>query len=192
MNYEPKGSFFMYIKRVVNMAKRGRKSRYETHVKPYLERIPKWRRDGLTEKQVATKLGVAYSTFRKYIKEFPALMAALKKGKAELIEEIEDSLYKKAQGFECEETKTYIEKNGNGRQKQKVEKIKKFFPPDTTAIIFALTNLRKEKWKHKQQIEHTGKMEHDIFSKPDLSKLNNKELEDLEKLIKKSSNPSKP
>jgi len=44
------------------MSKPKRKTKWDTHVQPNLNRIPKWRRDGLTEKQVAQKLGVAYST----------------------------------------------------------------------------------------------------------------------------------
>lgn len=31
------------------MAKRGRKSKWDTHVLPNLDRIPKWRRDGMTD-----------------------------------------------------------------------------------------------------------------------------------------------
>lgn len=140
------------------LAKRGRKSKYKTHVEPNLEKIAHWRKDGLTEEQVAKRCGVAYSTFRTYIKKYPALMAALKKGKEDLIIEVENSLYKRAMGYEYEETEIIAKKDGNNSKPIKVTKKKKHIVPDTTAIIFALKNLRPEKWKDKQEVEHSGDM----------------------------------
>ena len=45
-----------------------------------LLKIEGWARDGLTDKHIAENIGVAYSTFRDWIKRFPALSAPLKKG----------------------------------------------------------------------------------------------------------------
>ena len=74
-----------------------------------MDRIPSWRKQGLTEEQIAQKLGIAYSTLNLYKDSHLALSEALKKGKEELIEELEDSLYKKAMGYEFEEVETWIE-----------------------------------------------------------------------------------
>lgn len=141
------------------MSKPKRKTKWDTHVQPNLNRIPKWRRDGLTEKQVAQKLGVAYSTLRVYRDQYSALAAALEKGKEELIEELEDSLYKRAKGYEYEEVKTHISKDRDGNQKTRIEKTTKHMPPDTGALAFALKNLAPEKWKDRRQIEHEGELE---------------------------------
>ena len=140
-------------------SKRGRKSKWETHVLPNLDRIPKWRRDGMTEEQICKKLDVGVSTFNRYKKQYRELREALKKGKEHLIEELEDSLYKKAMGFAYEETKTYISKDDDGKARQKVEKYKKYAQPDTGALAFALKNLAPDKWKDRHDIEHKGSLE---------------------------------
>ena len=123
------------------MAERGRKSKWDTHVLPNLDRIPKWRRDGMTEEQICKKLDVGVSTFNRYKTQYRELREALKKGKEHLIEELEDSLYKKAMGFEYEEVKTYILQGDDGKTRQKVEKHKRYAQPDTGAIAFVLKNL---------------------------------------------------
>ena len=84
----------------------GRKSRYETHVKPFLGEISKWYED-LTEEEIATKkLGVAVSTFEKYKKEHPELKQALLEGRQNLVIDLKASLKRKAKGFYYTETKT--------------------------------------------------------------------------------------
>ena len=124
--------------------RRGRKSKYDTHVKPYLDRIPKWRRNGMTEEQICRKLGVGVSTFNRYKDDFGELREALKNSKEELIENLEDSLFRRAMGYSYEETK--IEKESDG--KVKVTKTNKELPPDVGALIFALKNLAPGKWKN--------------------------------------------
>ena len=57
----------------------GRKSRYETHVLPYLQQIQEWCQD-LDEKQIAVdRLGIAVSTWENYKKKYPELREVLKK-----------------------------------------------------------------------------------------------------------------
>lgn len=166
------------------MAKRGPKCKYEDSVKPYLERIPKWRRQGLTEKQIAKKLKIAYSSLSTFKNNFPELAEALREGKEELIENLEGSLYKRALGYEIEETKETVDveqkgyvkdKQGNfvkdkednlipdiKSKKVKKEKIKKHIPADTGAICFALKNLSSDKWKDKSELKHSGDKENPV------------------------------
>jgi transcriptional regulator with XRE-family HTH domain len=133
--------------------KPGRKSKYFTHVLPKLNRIPKWRRDGMTEEQVAKRCGVAYSTFREYMKIHSALSAAIKTSREELIEELEDSLYKRAMGYNLLETKTESEGEGEERKITKIVTTTKHLPPDTGALIFALKNLKGDKWRNVERME---------------------------------------
>lgn len=135
----------------------GRKNKYITHVQPKLILIEGWCREGLIEKDIAKKLGVAYSTFRKYKNEYSALSAALKKGKEIADYEVENSLFKRAVGYEYEEKKVinYINEDGTEREfKREVQK--KQVPPDVTAQIFWLKNRKPDKWRDKQEIEHSG------------------------------------
>lgn len=129
--------------------RRGRRSKYETHVLPHLDRIPKWRRDGLIEDTIAKKLGVAMSTFSVYKLKYPELMESLKKGREHLIEELEDSLYRRAMGTVLKEVRTKYE---SGFQTEKII-IEKEVPGDTGAAIFALKNLAPTKWRNVDKIE---------------------------------------
>ena len=118
----------------------GRKSRYETHVKPYLNQIQEWYEE-LDERQIAVdKLGIAVSTWEKYKKENPELRDVLKRGKQHLVSELKTSLKKKAKGFYYEETKTCI-REVDGKQVKTIEKYKKYAQPDTGAIHLLLKNI---------------------------------------------------
>lgn len=128
----------------------GRKSRYETHVKPYLNQIQEWYED-LDERQIAVdKLGIAVSTWEKYKKENPELREVLKRGKQHLVSELKTSLKKKAKGFYYEETKTCI-REVDGKQVKTIEKYKKYAQPDTGALHLLLKNL-DDSW-HNDDIE---------------------------------------
>lgn len=85
----------------------GRKNKYHTHVEPRLTEVEGWARDGLIDKQIAHNLGVAYSTFREYVKKYPALSASLKKGKEVIDYEVENALLKRALGYKYDE-ETYV------------------------------------------------------------------------------------
>src|SRR5690606_11254978 len=130
----------------------GRKNKYHTHVEPRLKEIEAWARDGLTEEQIAKNLGVAYSTFRKYKNEYPALSAALKKGKEVIDIEVENALLKRALGYEYEEVKTLIEEV-NAKKKKKIEKTIKHVPADVSAAIFWLRNRKGFVWSNRDAIE---------------------------------------
>ena len=55
--------------------------KWETNVAPYIKEIEEMAAHGATTKEIAGKLNVAYSTFRKYSKQEPELASALKRGK---------------------------------------------------------------------------------------------------------------
>lgn len=128
--------------------KPGRVSKYITHVLPNLDRVPKLKKQGYHDEQIAAVLGVGYSTFNSYILLYPELKEALKKGKQELVEDLEDTLYRKALGrCSIKEVKKYIEKDKNGESKTKIEEVTKEIAPDTGALIFCLKNLAPDRWK---------------------------------------------
>ena len=132
------------------MARRGPKSKYVTHVIPFLDVIPSWRKKGYTEKQIAQKLGVAYSTLSIYKNSYSELSVALKIGKDFLISDLENSLYRTALGFAYTESKTVIEKDGHDKiQKTKTEITEKTALPNVGAICFALKNLATYEWRDK-------------------------------------------
>lgn len=126
----------------------GRKNKYESHVKPFLNEIPKWYED-LTEAQIAKKLGISVSAFETYKRDNPELLESLQKGKEFLISELKDNLKKKAKGFSYKETKrTWVEGlDGERIGEVKVEETEKYAVPDTGAIHLLLKNL-DENWRN--------------------------------------------
>lgn len=126
----------------------GRKSKYETHVKPYLSDIQEWY-ELLNEDQIAKKLGISVASFENYKRQYPELKEALQNGKQILIEELKQSLKKKALGFNYKERKTYI-KEVDGQRVKIIEEYEKYAQPDTGAIHLLLKNLDKD-WRNDDQ-----------------------------------------
>ena len=104
-----------------------------------------WARDGLTDEQIAHNMGCAYSTLREWKDKYPALSAALKRGKEVVDIEVENALLKRAMGYDYVEER--VEVNGDG--KRKVTQTTKHVPGDTTAQIFWLKNRRTDRWRDK-------------------------------------------
>jgi hypothetical protein len=116
-----------------------------------LLKIQGWARDGLTDKQIAHNMGVAWSTLKIWKTRFPALTDALRKGKEVVDREVENALYKRALGYWVTETKTTTLPDGA----VKVEEIRKHVAPDTTAQIFWLKNRKPDQWREKNDLTLT-------------------------------------
>lgn len=158
------------------------KSKYESHVKPRLEEIGHWARDGLLEIEICKRIGVAESTFNKYKNDYPQLKEVLKKNKEFADYRVEDALYKRALGYEYEEVtkeRVFNEKTGKYEFAETKRQIKQM-APDTTAQIFWLKNRQPRKWRDKQHIENSGTV---TTQNIDVGKLSDEELEkELKKL----------
>ena len=129
------------------MAKRGRKSKYDTLVKPRFDDILKWLRNGATEKQIYQNLGINEATFYRYKAEKSEFCEVLKKGQESLVEQLRGALIKKALGFEYTETKRFT-KIENGKQVQTIEETKKQSLPDVAAANLLLKNYDKDNWSN--------------------------------------------
>ena len=119
-----------------------------------LMKIEGWARDCLTDKQIAENIGVAYSTFRDWIKRFPALSAPLKRGKEVIDRQVENALLKRALGYEYVETTKELTDLGLTVTKQVTKQV----APDTTAQIFWLKNRKPQEWRDKKETEVTGNL----------------------------------
>lgn len=114
-----------------------------------ITRLTGWARDGLTNVQIAANMGIAERTFTEWIARFPAIDAALKKGKEPVDIQVENALLKRALGYDYEETITEVEDLGGGKTKKHVRRVTKHVPPDTTAQIFWLKNRKPKQWRDK-------------------------------------------
>lgn len=124
-----------------------------------LTRIEGWASEGLTDEQIAASMGIAERTFTDWKARFPAIVAALKKGKAPVDKQVENALLKRAKGFEYIETVTdycfsETEKDEDGSPKKIIKNVrmtKKYVPPDTGAAAFWLKNRRPDRWREKRE-----------------------------------------
>lgn len=127
-------------------SKAGRPNKYYTHVLPNLEKIEELALT-MTEQQIAKTLGIGYTSWKKYKKEYPTIDDHLKKGRTNLVSELKSTLIKKAKGFDYVETETTYE---YGKETKKVVKVK-YAQPDTGANHLLLKNYDKENWANDPQ-----------------------------------------
>ena len=166
------------------MAKRGRKGKYETDVKPYFSQIKEWLKNGATERQVAQNLSIGYSTFNRYKGENEELKELIKKSRQSVVTMLRGALIKRALGFDYQETKTVKEQVdlpedirefliSNGFTQEQIEKSQlvkteianKFALPDVAALNLALKNYDKENWANDPQMLEIRKQELEIRKK---------------------------
>lgn len=104
-----------------------------------------WARDGLTEEQIASNIGIGRTTLYEWKQKEPNIMNALKKGKEVADYIVENSLYKKAIGYTITLHKQKVTKDGYVVDIEEEMHV----PGDTTAQIFWLKNRKPEKWREK-------------------------------------------
>ena len=130
----------------------GRKSKFDTVIKPNLELIDGWLRTGITERDIARRLHIAHSTFQAYKRQFPDFSDRLKKGRELADIQIENALFRAAIGFEVEEIRTEFSDSSRTKSK-KVTKVTRKVPGDVIAQIFWLKNRCPDKWHDRREIK---------------------------------------
>ena len=133
---------------------KGRPNKYETHVKPYLEDIKKWCQT-MTEKQIARKLGIAYSSWCLYKNDYSELSETIKKGRQSLVVELKSTLIERAKGFQYTEKKVIKE----GGEVVREEIYTKSSLPDVAALNLLLKNYDRENWANDPQTLELKKKE---------------------------------
>lgn len=123
-----------------------------------------WRRDGLSDEQIANNIGVHVSTVYSWRKEHSEFGEAYKKGTEVSTYEVENALYKSAIGHFVEEIEMVETTTPMGVNQTK-KKHRRYIPPNTAAQIFILKNRRPDWWKDKREFESTSNVANDGFLK---------------------------
>lgn len=156
------------------------KGKYETCVLPKLFLVENWAKDGLTDEEIAKRLNIATSTFYDYQLKHIEFSEALKRGKEIIDYEVEQSLLKRALGYE------YIEITEEPIDGSMVvtKQVTKIVTPDTTAMIFWLKNRKPKEWRDKVDANINNNI---IMNREDLSNMSTEELERRANVIKRSN-----
>ena len=124
-------------------------------------RIESWASDGLTNADIAYNMAVRPETFSRWLTAHPQIHQALKRGREPISRKLENSLIKKAIGFNYEEVTTEIWVDDTGKERKKAVKHSRYSLPDTTAAIFLLKNYKPEKYRNYNELTKR-KMEADL------------------------------
>ncbi len=114
-----------------------------------------WARDGLTDEQIAKKVGIRRETLYDWIKRFPNISNALKKGRGPVDEEVEDALHRSTIGYIVTLKKPMKLRDENGAEHVEYVQEEIYVAPSVTAQIFYLRNRKKDRWKNNPE-ETTG------------------------------------
>ncbi|HDU3224665.1 TPA: helix-turn-helix domain-containing protein [Listeria monocytogenes] len=133
-----------------------------------LIKLEGYARDGLIDDQVAAKIDIARQTLYEWKKKYPVIDDALKRGKEVVDRHVESCLLKNATGYTYTEDvpmrikEKYYDEKDRLCEKEKVivVQVNKQKPAETVAQIFWLKNRKPENWRDKQNIEHSGNIEH--------------------------------
>lgn len=112
---------------------------------------------GLTDKEVAEKVGVAVRTVHRWKKDHPEFREALIETKAFLDARVELSLFRRATGYPVTKVEVTTEEGQETKRVTKTEEI----APDVQACRLWLMNRDPERWRDRQQVEHSGEIKID-------------------------------
>lgn len=195
-------------KEPVEKRKVGRPTDYEA--KWHCKKARYWAWLGLNNLEIAKGFDISNDTFYRWVSEYPEFSDSLWKGRHEDMENLTNSLTRRARGYKVKEVKKTItpahdkvvetfmpDPNDPKNMKivstivhvpeevtEVVETLKEV-PPDVSALKYIHNNRQSDKWRESQHIDHTtnGK---DVGTGMDLSLLTDEEVATLAALEAKA------
>ena len=146
-----------------------RTSKYDTNVKPYLEKIAAWVSKGASQDEIAKKLQITKSTLALYLKKgregkepYSELSDCFAQACEEPDDNVEAALYKSAIGYTVDLQKTFKIKRSEfdsvtGKKIAEYEELvtgidQQHVPANVEAQKFWLANRRRDKWQYKPEV----------------------------------------
>ena len=127
---------------------RGRPPKYKP---TFAEQATKLCLLGATNADLADFFRVAIRTVERWTVEHEDFCRAVKEAKDTADAKVERSLFQRAVGYSYDSEKIFNGKDGIVRADTR-----EHVPPDVTAQIFWLKNRQRDRWRDKQDVEHTG------------------------------------
>lgn len=138
------------------MDNKKKKTKLETVLIPRAKEIAKLLDDGVSEKEVAERVGISYTTWRYYKEQLKEYLQLKKETDEQRLKEVENAIYESAIGINKSVKKAMKVKTvsyDNGKKVKEEEKIEYYFeevyiPPSVSAGQFLLKNWNKEKYSN--------------------------------------------
>lgn len=121
-------------------------TKYHVFVADRLCEVEDWAREGLSDSTIAQRLQISPRSLRRYVQQHADLALALKKGRLS-DRFVEAALFKRAVGYQYEETK--MEEVDNKRKRVATVK---HVAPDISAATYWLKNRQPDRWHDKPPV----------------------------------------
>ena len=126
-------------------------------------RLQGWARDGLSDEQLAEKMGVCPSTFYAWKNKYPEISEALREGKEVADRRVENALYNSCFDRKITIRRPFKVKDVYYNDGKRCERERVIYgeedvaiPANEKAIEFWLANRKPEKWSRKEKLEVSG------------------------------------
>ena len=126
-------------------------------------RLQGWARDGLSDEQLADKMGVCPSTFYAWKNRYPEISEALREGKEVADRRVENALYNSCFDRKITIRRPFKVKEVYYNDGKRCERERVMYgeedvaiPANEKAIEFWLANRKPEKWSRKEKLEVSG------------------------------------
>lgn len=134
----------------------GRKNKYDDVILPRIEEVKKLLAKGTSEKEIASYLGISYTTWRDHKRNNPAFSALIKASRGKAIEDLEQAMFKSALGFTHKIKKAMKLKSveyENGKRLREEERIEfyeeeVYIAPSVACAQFLLKNWAKDRYSN--------------------------------------------
>lgn len=126
----------------------GRPTKFKPEFVAQAEKLAKL---GATDRDAADFFEVNEATIHRWKLSHPEFCEALKVGKETADARVEQSLYRRALGYQHDAVKIHVSGDGKITEVPFTE----HYAPDTTAAIFWLKNRKPGEWRDKSEVENT-------------------------------------
>ncbi len=110
-----------------------------------VEEIPKWKRAGRTDVWIAKKIGIGLTKLKEWKKQFPHFEKLFDKGREDLLQDLEESMYNLALGKIVTE-KSYAVNSQTGQVLDNIVNVKEKFVQSTDMLKHSLATIKPEKY----------------------------------------------
>lgn len=122
-------------------------------IKENLDLIEKLARHGFSDDDISEFIGTTTQLFREYLKKSTGFSRMVKTAKKKADLDVEESLLKRATGYETIEeyfvytpTEAESKNEKTGYRIKEIKRVRKTVPPDATSAMAWLNNRKSEKW----------------------------------------------